>query len=60
MDGIDAIEPCVYLCDESNSKNLPFRVVWKVIEYHKELNKIKNGEINISPFFIAKKFVYSK
>ena len=27
MNGIDAIEPCVYLCDESNSKNKPFRVV---------------------------------
>lgn len=27
MDGIEPIEPCVYLCDESNSKNIPFRVI---------------------------------
>jgi hypothetical protein len=27
MNGIDATEPCVYLADESNSQNKPFRVI---------------------------------
>lgn len=27
MDGIEATEPCVYLCDERLSENKPFRVV---------------------------------
>jgi hypothetical protein len=27
MDGIVATEPCVYLCDETDSKNKPFRVI---------------------------------
>lgn len=27
MEGIEAKEPCVYMCDESNSQNKPFRVV---------------------------------
>lgn len=27
MDGIEATEPCVYLCDETNSGNKPFRVI---------------------------------
>lgn len=27
MNGIKPDEPCVYLCDESNSTNVPFRVI---------------------------------
>ena len=27
MEGINPVEPCVYMCDESNFTNKPFRVV---------------------------------
>lgn len=27
MEGIDALEPCVYLCKGGNSQNKPFRVI---------------------------------
>lgn len=27
MQGVEPTEPCVYMCDESNSQNKPFRVI---------------------------------